>query len=75
MPGVGRWRSHPIRPRKNPENIFFQRLAILWTLDTGSQLLGDDDAEVFEWREHAMQLLQSVVRTRVAKRPYEELRV
>ena len=75
MPGAGRWRNRPIRPREDPENVLFQRLSILWTLDTGSQLLGNDDAEVFEGREHAVELLKRFVRTAVAKRPYEELGV
>lgn len=75
MPRVGRWRNRPLHPREDPKNVLFQRFSILWTPDSGSQLLGNDDAQVFEWREDAMELLESFVRATVAKRVYEELRV
>ena len=75
MPGVGRWRHGPIRSREDPENVLFQRLSILQTLHASSQLLGNDDAEVLEGREQAVELLKRFVRTAVAKRLYEELRI
>jgi hypothetical protein len=75
VPRIGRWRNRSIRPREDAENVLFQRLSILWALDTGSQLLGNDDAQVFEGREHAVELLKRFVRAAFAKRLYEELRV
>lgn len=75
MPGIGRWRNRPIRPREDPENVLFQFFPILWTLDSGSQLLGNDDAQVFEWRKDAMERLEGFICPTVAKRAYEELRI
>jgi hypothetical protein len=75
VPRVGRWGYDPIRSREDPQNVLFKRVSILRTLDPSSQFLGNDDAEVLERREHAMELLKRVVRTAFAKRLNEELRV
>jgi hypothetical protein len=75
VPRAGRRRNHPIHPRKDPKNVLFQGLSIRWTSNPSSQLLGNDIAEVFERREHAVEGLKRFIRAAVAKRLYEELRV
>jgi hypothetical protein len=75
VPGLGRWRYRAIRAREDSENVLFQRLSILWTLNTRSQLLGNDDAEVFERRENTVEVLERFVRAAVAKCLYQELSV
>jgi len=75
VPGVGRWGNRAICSLEDPQNVVFQRLSILRTLNPSSQLLRNDDAEVLEGREQAVELLKRFVRTAVAKRLYEELRI
>ena len=75
VPRVGRWSNGPIRSREDPKNVLFERLSILRTLNPSSKFLGNDDAEVLEGREHAVELLKGIVRTAVTKRLNEQLRV
>src|SRR5436190_4085132 len=75
VPRGGCWGNRPIRPREDPDEVLFQRLSILRTSNPSSQLLGNDDAEVFERREHTVEVLKCFVRAAVAKCLYEEVRV
>lgn len=72
---MGRWREGPPGSLEDVEHMSLERLPISIPLHTRAQILGHDDAEMFERRERSVEALENVVGYRVAERVDEEWRV
>ncbi len=55
--------------------MLFQPLSVLRTPDARTQLLRDDNTEIFDRREYAVELLERFVGRPVPEAVYEELRI
>src|SRR5262245_36928443 len=75
VPSIGGRRNRASGSLEDGEDMPFERSSVLAPFHSGPQLLGNDGAEMLEWRERPMEALECFVGGTIAKGVNEELRV